>query len=66
MAERKRSHDGSRDTDLLPGAGGSISQQGREGGRLQRKIASRDELKRATERPAGRTGVKKSDEEGAE
>lgn len=59
MAERKRSTDGSRDTDRIPGEKGSVSHQGREGGELQRKIASRDEEKRATERPAGATRVTK-------
>lgn len=52
-----------RDTTSLPGAGGAASGQGREGGRLARDIGSRDELKRATERPAGATRVRKSDEE---
>lgn len=44
------------------GAEGSISQGGREGGRLARDIGTQDELKRATERPAGATHVTKSDE----
>jgi len=63
MAERKRSKDGGRDTDLVLGEPGSVSQQGRAGGRLSRNIGSRDELKRATERPAGATRVTKSLEE---
>lgn len=45
------------------GAQGSISQGGREGGRLARDIGTKDELKRATERPAGATRVTKSDED---
>jgi hypothetical protein len=44
------------------GAEGSISQGGRQGGRLARDIGTQDELKRATERPAGATRVTKSDE----
>ena len=52
-----------RDTTSLPGAGGGVSGQGRAGGRLARDVGTRDELKRATERPAGHTRVRKSDEE---
>lgn len=44
------------------GATGTVSQSGREGGRLARDIGTQDELKRATERPAGATRVNKSDE----
>ena len=44
------------------GAKGTISQGGRDGGRLARDIGTQDELKRATERPAGKTRVTKSDE----
>ena len=44
------------------GAKGTVSQAGRSGGRLPRDIGTQDELKRATERPAGKTRVKKSDE----
>ena len=62
MAERVRSKDGSRDTDKVMGAEGETDQQGRQGGNLQRDIGTRDELKRATERPAGDTRVTKADE----
>lgn len=61
MAERHRSKDGSRDSEKALGEKGEIDQSGREGGTLQRGIASRDELKRAKERPAGATRVRKSD-----
>ena len=44
------------------GAKGTVSQAGRSGGRLPRDIGTQDELKRATERPAGKTRVNKSDE----
>ncbi len=49
-------------SDEAFGAKGTISQAGRSGGRLPRDIGTQDELKRATERPAGKTRVKKSDE----
>lgn len=62
MAERHRSKDKSRDSDRVLGEEGSVGQQGRTGGSLQRDIASEDEKKRAFERPAGRTRVTKSDE----
>ncbi|WP_264213819.1 hypothetical protein [Leisingera thetidis] len=62
MAERKRSKDGRRETEDIPGAKGTVSQQGRGGGGLQRDIASEDELKRAKSRPAGATRVTKSKE----
>lgn len=35
---------------------------GRDGGTLQRDVASRDEMKRAFERPGGATRVRKGDE----
>lgn len=62
MAERHRSNDGKRETDKVLGEKGEVSQGGRSGGNLPRDIGSRDELKRATERPAGTTRVTKSDE----
>ena len=48
--------------DLALGAKGTISQAGRSGVRLPRDIGTQDELKRANERPAGKTRIKKSDE----
>lgn len=51
-----------RETDEVLGEKGTVSGQGRAGGRLARDIATRDELKRAGERPAGKTRVRKSDE----
>lgn len=63
MADRKRSQDGRKETEEVLGARGMVSQQGRSGGNLQRDIASEDELKRAVERPAGKTRVTKSKEE---
>lgn len=63
MAERKRSTDGSKDSEKILGEGGTVSHQGREGGRLSREIGSKDEKKRAFERPAGATRVTKDNEE---
>ncbi|MCV2869099.1 hypothetical protein OEW28_10720 [Defluviimonas sp. WL0002] len=60
----RKGKEDNRDTTSLPGAKGSISGQGREGGRYARDIGSRDELKRATERPAGTTRIRKSDKTG--
>ncbi len=48
--------------DLSLGAPGAVGGQGRAGGRLAREIGTEDELKRAFERPAGKTRVSKSDE----
>lgn len=62
MAERKRSKDGKQEAQVL-GEEGAVGGGGRAGGRLARDIGSKDELKRAEERPAGVTRVRKSDEE---
>ena len=62
MTERHRSKDGSRDSARVHGEAGAPSGQGRGGGRLPREVGTRDEEKRATERPAGATRVRKSDE----
>ena len=59
MAERVRSKDGTRETDMVLGARGEVSHQGRSGGDVAREVATRDELKRAYERPAGSTGETK-------
>ena len=50
------------DHDAVLGAKGTISQGGREGGRLARDIGTKDELKRSAERPVGKTRVTKADE----
>jgi hypothetical protein len=57
MAERHRSKDGSRETEEIIGEAADISQQGRAGGDIERRVATRDEEKRAKERPAGITRV---------
>jgi hypothetical protein len=63
MAERQRSKDGNRETERVLGEKGPAGQSGREGGTLARAIGSEDELKRAESRPAGKTRVRKADEE---
>ncbi|KZY35076.1 hypothetical protein A3731_02645 [Roseovarius sp. HI0049] len=63
MAERKRSKDGSRDSDkFVDKSTEKPDQAGREGGTLTRKIGTRDEEKRAKEKPAGATRVTGADE----
>ncbi|KRS15864.1 MULTISPECIES: hypothetical protein [Roseobacteraceae] len=63
MAERKRSKDGSRDSEeYIDETTGEPGDEGRAGGTLARKIGTRDEEKRNTERPAGRTRVTGADE----
>ncbi|WP_306152311.1 hypothetical protein [Roseovarius sp. MMSF_3281] len=63
MAERQRSKDGHRDSDAILGDKDQVADQGRAGGDLARKIATRDEEKRAKERPGGATRVTKADEQ---
>lgn len=66
MAERHRSNDHTRETDaFLKDAPDTPSQQGRAQGNLERKVGTRDELKRAEKGPdAGITRVTKKDEKG--
>ena len=63
MAERHRSNDGHRDTEDVLGDKDKIAEQGRAGGNLARKIGTRDEEKRAKDRPGGKTRVTKSDDQ---
>lgn len=62
MPDRSKSNEGGMDSRALSGAQGKVSQAGRSGGPLPRDIGTEDELKRAAERPAGKTRVTKSDE----
>lgn len=62
MADRKRSQDGSRDTDAFVTDDKLDGQQGRQGGDLQKDVATQDEEKRAKEKPAGVTRVTGEDE----
>lgn len=61
MPERKRSKDGVRETEQFENPEGGSP--GRAGGNLARNIGTKDELKRATEQPAGVTRVTKSEEQ---
>lgn len=64
MAERKRSQDGKRETDAYLDDENTPIQQGRSQGNLERKVGTRDEMKRATQDRPGATRVRKSDEKG--
>lgn len=57
MAERHRSKDGHRETEEIIGDAADINQKGRYGGDIERRVATRDEEKRAKEKPAGITRV---------
>jgi hypothetical protein len=63
MTDPKESDAGSEEEseDLSLGEPGAVGGQGRAGGRLAREIGTEDELKRAFERPAGKTRVTKTD-----
>ncbi len=64
MAERKRSKDGSSDTEkFVDDAVDTPSHGGRSDGNLERNVGTRDE-RRQTEHGEGATRVTKSDEEG--
>lgn len=63
MAERKRSSDGTRETEKFIDDEATPSHQGREGGTLERKVGTRDLLKQA-EQGGGATRVHKADEKG--
>ncbi|MGR3804948.1 hypothetical protein [Marinibacterium profundimaris] len=63
MAERLRSKDGVKETREFLDDADTPSQQGRAGGNLERKVGTRDLLKRA-EKGDGSTRVTKSDEKG--
>ncbi len=62
MVRRLRSQDGRRETNDVLGEKGKVAQQGRSGGTLKREAATRDELKRAIERPAGTTRIRRKEE----
>ncbi len=65
MAERHRSHDHHKETDDLLDDVETPSQQGRSDGNLERKVGTRDELKRLQKgTDAGITRVTKADEKG--
>ncbi|WP_116084261.1 hypothetical protein [Tropicimonas sp. IMCC34011] len=63
MPDRKRSQDGTRETDEFTTDLPTPSEQGRAQGELERKVATRDEEKQAL-KGGGATRVTKSDEKG--
>ncbi|SET86456.1 hypothetical protein [Paracoccus homiensis] len=65
MAERKRSTDGSRETDQILGQSSEQTpqQSGSAGGNLARAIGSEDEQKRRAEGRTGSSRVRKADED---
>ena len=64
MVKRHRSSDGTRQTDAYIDDAPTPGQQGRADGNLERKVGTRDTLKRATQDNPGPTRVHKSDEKG--
>jgi len=64
MADRKRSQDGKSETEEFLDKAETPSQQGRAQGNLERKVGTRDTLKRSRDADAGATRVHKSDEKG--
>jgi hypothetical protein len=62
MVGRFRSIGGPRDTDDMLRDSREVADQGSAGGNLVRKIATRDDVKRAKERRGRSTRVNKSDE----
>lgn len=65
MAERRRSNDGTRETDqFIKDMPETPDQQGRSGGELARDVGTEDALKRATKQGvSGVTRVTKSKED---
>lgn len=66
MAARARSRYGRKEAEKSPSDDTQVAQQGRSGGTLVRKVATRDKQKRAHERPAGATRIRKSDKTDSE
>ncbi len=62
MADRYRSQDGHRETEDFISKEETPDQQGRFGGNLQRKVGTRDALKRVEQGDDATTRVRKSDE----
>lgn len=63
MTERKRSHDGTRETEQFTDDLPTPGQQGRSQGNLERKVGTRDELDNA-KHGNSTSRVRKSDEKG--
>lgn len=64
MAERHRSKDGKSETEEYLDDADTPKEHGRAGGNLERKVGTRDLLKRATDDRPGATRVQKADEKG--
>lgn len=60
--EKKGERQTRLENDPALGRSGGAGQPGRAGGDLARKVGTRDEQKRAFERPAGPSRVRKQDE----
>ena len=70
MAERARSKDGHRETEEILGQkpeelSPAPTEQGRNGGEIQRKVGTRDEGKRYDETSAGNTRPLAQDQNGS-
>lgn len=64
MADRHRSQDGVKETEKYLGPEVGEAQQGREGGRPAREIATKDEKKRRVDGDTSITRVTKKHEKG--
>lgn len=62
MPERKRSQDGTRETEKFTHDVETPDQQGRAGGNLERKVGTRDALRRVRHGEDATTRVRKADE----
>ncbi|SEW02764.1 hypothetical protein SAMN04488515_0719 [Cognatiyoonia koreensis] len=62
MAERVRSKDGKSETEEFLPETDTPDQQGRSGGHLQRRVGTRDELRKVTQGGESTTRVTKGDE----
>lgn len=62
MADRKRSKDGTRETEKFVDDAPTPDQQGRFQGNLERKVGTRDALRRARHGEDVTTRVRKADE----
>lgn len=61
MAQRHRSKDGVQETKQYTEDEAAPAGQGRDGGRLARRVGTKDELKRAEQDRPGITRVRKGD-----
>jgi hypothetical protein len=66
MADRKRSQDGTRETEKFTDDAPTPGQQGRFQGNLERKVGTRDAVRRVEQGEDATTRVRKPDEKDAE